>query len=348
MKMKRLGKTGLMVSEVGMGGIPITRLGKKEAVKVIRGVIDLGVNFIDTAHSYSDSEEKIGKAVEKIRYKVIIASKSGALDKKSFLKEFELSLRRLKTDYIDIYQLHAVREANLEEIMGAGGAFEALLEVHKQGKARHIGFTTHNMDVALKLLEKEEFETIQIPVNFLEENSFEKVISLARKFDVGIIAMKPFAGGAIEDAKIAFRYLSQFEEIVPIPGVESVEQMKEIIEIVENPSSLTLEDKEKMERIRKELGTSFCHGCDYCQPCPQGIPIGLVLRVESLMRRFPFEVVMERFGDKIKKAKDCKECKKCLDKCPYNLPVPSLLKEKLALFEESKRTFMKKRRRELI
>jgi len=337
MKRKRLGKTGLMVSEVGMGGIPITRLGKNEAVKVIRGVLDLGVNFIDTAHSYSDSEEKIGEAIKKVRDRVIVASKSGAVDKRGFLKEFELSLKRLKTDYIDIYQLHAVKEATLDRIMASRGAFEGLLRVHSEGKARHIGFSTHNMKVALKLLQKKEFETIQVPVNFLEKEPFEEVIPLAKKLDVGIIAMKPLGGGAIDDAKVAFRYLCQFDEIVLIPGVESVEQMKQIIEIIENPSPLTSEDKEKIERIRKELGTSFCHGCDYCQPCPQEIAIGIVLRIESLMRRFPFEVVMERFGDKIEKAKECENCESCLDKCPYNLPIPSLLKEKVILFDERKR-----------
>lgn len=336
MKKRRLGKTKLMVSQVGMGGIPITRLSKQEAIKVIRGALDLGISFIDTAHVYSDSEEKIGEAIKERREEVILSSKSNAVDKQTFLHELEVSLKRLGTDYIDIYQLHSVAENTVDKIMASGGAFDGLREVLNEGKVKHLGFSSHNMRVTKKLLQTKKFEVIQIPVNFIETEALEEIIPLAEKLDVGVIAMKPLAGGIIDDPGLAFKYLCQFDTLVPDPGVETIQEMEEIIKVVEDPSPLTVIEKQRIENIRKELGKIFCRSCDYCHPCPKNISISVVLNLTSLVKRFSVSTVVSRFGSQIEKAGDCSDCGECLTKCPYSLPIPDLLKNNLNRYLELK------------
>jgi len=337
MKKKRLGKTDLMVTPVGMGGIPIMRLNMSEAAKVVRGVLDLGINFIDTAYVYQDSEEKIGLGLKgKNRHDVVIASKSQALDRKTLLQHIDEGLKRLGTDYIDVYQLHNVPLDKIDKIMGPDGAYEGLCEAVEQSKVRHIGFSTHDLRVAKKLLTTHKFEVIQIPVNFIETEFLEEVVPLAEKLDVGIIAMKPMGGGILEDVNLAVRFLMQYESLVPDPGIEKIEEMEEIIRIVENPRALTEEEKKKIEHIRREIGPRFCHWCNYCQPCPQGIPIGTILNVKSIAKRTPLKRLITRFGSSIEKAEECTECKECVERCPYDLPVPELLKQNLAYYRQLK------------
>lgn len=336
MRKKRLGKTNLMVTPVGMGGIPMMRLRKKEAVELVKKVLDMGINFIDTANGYGDSEEKVGEALKGKRRKgVVIASKSPALDKKAFIEHVDLSLKRLGTDYIDIYQLHDLRSNNVDKVMGKGGAYEGLLEAINQGKVKHPGFSVHDMQVAKELLNTQKFETIQIHVNFIETEYLEEVVPLAEKLDVGIIAMKPLGGGVFEDANLAFRFLMQYESLVPDPGIEKVEEMEEIIRIVENPRPLTEEEKREIEYIRQEIGSKFCHWCGYCQPCPQGIAICSTLNIKNLAKRLPLAQLIPRPG--IEKAEECTECNQCVERCPYHLPIPQLLKENLAYYKELKR-----------
>lgn len=338
MRKKVFGKTNLMVTPVAMGGIPLMRLSKKEAVDVVRKVLAMGVNFIDTATGYGDSEEKIGQALkERRRQDIVIASKSGASDKKTFLEHVDLSLKRLQTDYIDIYHLHGVSsEENIREVMGPGGAYEGLEEAIKRGKVRYPAFSSHFVDIAKKLMLTERFDVAQIPFNFIEVEPEKEIIPLARKMNLGFIVMKPMGGGLLEDATLCFRYLAQFSGIVPDPGIEKAEEMKEILGVVENPRPLSPEEKKKIERIREELGKEFCHRCDYCLPCPQDVPISIVLTVKSTVKRMPWKGIVGGVDPNIEKARECTECEECLERCPYNLAIPELLKKNISFWEECK------------
>ena len=347
MERVRLGKTSLMVSRVGLGGIPIMRLSKEEGIKVVQKALDLGVNFIDTARVYGDSEEKIGRALNgRRREEIFISSKSPGPDKETFLQHLDLSLEKLGTDHIDLYHLHAVNsKEKMIKVMNEGGAYEGMLEAIKKGKIKHAGFSSHNLTVAEKLMTTKKFEMVQVALNFVDDESEKKIIPLARKLDMGFIAMKPLGGGLLEDAEIAIRYLLQFEEIVPIPGVEKLEEIRQIVEIVENPRPLTSREREKMERTRGELGKEFCHRCDYCQPCPQEIPISMVLTIKSMVRRFRRENILRNQEANVAKARKCTECEECVERCPYDLSIPQLLKKNIAYFEKLKNEQKSKRPR---
>jgi len=333
------GKTGLWVSRVAMGGIPIMRLRKKEAVDVVKEVLGMGINFIDTATGYGDSEEKIGEALKgKKREDLVIASKSPASDKKTFLEHVDLSLKRMGIDYIDIYHLHAVNsEEKMKQVMGPGGAYEGLQEAIERGKVRHAAFSSHHMPEAKKLMLTEKFEVVQIPFNFVDTESEKEIIPLTRRMNLGFIAMKPLGGGLLEDVNLALRYLAQFPSIVPDPGIEKIEEMEEIIQIVEDPRPLSMEEKKEIQKIREELGKEFCHRCDYCQPCPQGIPISQVLIVKSIVKRMPWQRVFEFIEPAVQKARECTECEECIERCPYDLAIPELLKKNTAFWEKCKR-----------
>ena len=333
------GKTGLWVSRVAMGGIPIMRLPQKEAVGVVKKVLDMGINFIDTATGYGDSEEKIGRALKgKKREDLVIASKSPASDKKTFLEHVDLSLKRMGIDYIDIYHLHGVNsEEKLKQVMEPGGAYEGLQEVIEREKVRHAAFSSHHMPEAKKLMLTEKFEVVQIPFNFVDTEPEAEIIPLARRMNLGFIAMKPMGGGLLEDANLAFRYLAQFPGIVPDPGIEKIEEMEEILQVAKDPRPLTREEKKEIQKIREELGKEFCHRCDYCQPCPQDIPISTVLIVKSAIKRMPWQRVVQWIGPAIEKARECTECEECVERCPYDLAIPELLKKNIAFWEEYKR-----------
>ncbi|NQT66548.1 MAG: aldo/keto reductase [Actinobacteria bacterium] len=339
MERKRFGNTDLKVSKIAMGGIPIMRLSKEDAVKVIRDVINMGINFIDTANGYGDSEEKIGEAIKIFkRNNLVLSSKSAARDKKAILSHIDLSLKRLGTDYIDIYQLHCVsNKEDFEKVMSPKGAYEGLEDAVSNGKIRYYAFSSHNPKIAEKMMGTERFQVTQIPLNFIDTEPEEKLIPLAHKLNIGFIAMKPMGGGMLEDADLAFRYLAQFEEIVPDPGIEKTEEMEEIINIVKNPRPFTEKEKQKIKRIKKEFGNSWCHRCGYCQPCPEGIPITTVLITQSMIKRVDYDSVIGFQEKAIEKAGECVECRECVEKCPYDLDIPALLKENIEIWKKFKK-----------
>ncbi len=328
MKMVRFGKTELMVSQIAFGGIPIQRRSKADAVLVVKAALGLGVNFIDTAHGYGDSEEKIGEAIRGVpRDKLVIASKAPAGDKQGFLDQLETSLHRLGTDYIDIYQHHGVStREKMDEVLGPGGAFEGMIEAIEAGKIRHPAFSSHSLPIAKEMMKTGNYEATQIPFNFIDDDAAKEIIPLARELDMGFISMKPLGGGLLDRAEPCFRYLMQFDGIVPDPGIEKIEQIREIVAIYENPREMTGEDQAEIERLKDELGTGWCHRCDYCQPCPQEIRISTVLVAGSMAKRMPTEKVLQSIGPAIAKAADCTECVDCIPRCPYDLQIPELLK----------------------
>ena len=335
MKSVRLGKTGLMVSRVGFGGIPIQRLTEAEAVLVLQRCLDLGVTFLDTANGYSTSEERIGKAIAGRREQVIIATKTGARDRATAQEHLELSLKRLNVETIDLWQFHNVSTfEDYEQVLGPDGAMEAAQRALEAGKVRHIGITNHSMDVALKAVPSGHFETVQFPFNFVTNEPAEKLLPLAQKYDVGFIAMKPLGGGLLDDANLAIKYLLQFENVVPDPGIEKVEEIEEIAAIVAGSWELTPEERQEIERIRSEVGTHFCRRCEYCQPCSQGVRISLIVNLRSMCKRLPAGRLLEDWiAEAVKSAENCIECGECEEKCPYHLPVREMIAESIKFYE---------------
>jgi predicted aldo/keto reductase-like oxidoreductase len=297
----------------------------------LREAIGLGINFIDTAHGYTDSEEKIGEAIkESKREDLVIATKSPASDKKTFTEHLDLSLKRLGVDYIDIYQLHNVSsESKKDAVFGSGGAMEGLEEAVKAGKVRFPGFSSHSISTAIEIMKGGKFAVVQLPFNYIDKEAADKAIPLAKELDMGFIAMKPMGGGLLNNAGLSFRFFGQYDSIVPDPGFEKIEEVREIAGIVEKKEALSAEDEKEIEKQRLEMGASWCHRCDYCQPCPQGIHISSALCVASAFKRMPPERARSMVGPAMEKAGTCLECGFCVTRCPYHLNIPALLKERL-------------------
>jgi len=335
MKTVRLGKTGLEVSRVGMGGIPLTRPTEDEAIKMIHRCLDLGVNFIDTSVAYGISEERIGKAIAGRRDQVILATKTG-YDKARALKWLEVSLQHLRTDYIDLWQFHGVNTfEDYERILRPGGGMEAAQEALLAGKIRHIGMSSHNVDVARKAVSSGHFETIMFPFNFVENDAADKLVPLAREHDVGFLAMKPFAGGQLKDANLTIKYLLQFDNVVLTPGIEKLEEIEEIVDIVNGSWELTSQERQEIEDIRARLSPRLCRQCYYCMPCPQGVFIPGVLYLRALWGLWPPEWFLSWSYVKrsAESAKNCDQCGECEEKCPYHLPIREMIAENIKFYE---------------
>ena len=334
----RFGKTGLLVSKIAFGGIPIQRLSIRDAVDVVRGAISLGVNFIDTANGYTDSEEKIGQAIKGMqRDNLIIASKSGARDKKTFNEHLDLSLKRLGTDYIDLYQHHGVStDEHYDALFLEGGVYEAMMEGVHAGKIRFPAISSHSVPLSLRIIKDGKFSSLQLPFNYVDDEAANEVIPLAKASDIGFIAMKPFGGGLLTDARMSMKFLMQFDSIIPDPGIEKISEIEEIVHIIESGESFTEADTIEIERAKAELGARWCHRCDYCQPCPEGIAISMALTVESFFKRMPYSRVEMLAARMMETARSCTGCRTCVSKCPYNLEIPELIKEKIVLWEKYK------------
>jgi predicted aldo/keto reductase-like oxidoreductase len=330
MRSARLGKTGLEVSQLGFGGIPITRLDLAEAVELVKYSLDRGITFFDTAYVYGDSEAKMGAALQGLRDQVVLATKTLVRDAAGARAQLEESLRRLRTDYIDLYQLHNLsNDEAIDQALESGGAYEAAAQARDEGKIRHIGFTAHNLDIAEKACRSGLFTTIQVPFNLIEHDPAQTLLPLARENDMGIIAMKPFGGGLLQRAELCFGFLQQYDDIIPIPGLQTKQEVDENIRCYESPRALTKQDWEEIERTRSELGERFCHRCEYCLPCPEEVEVWKVLLFEAQTKRFPPDMVMKLSEEPMKTAENCVECGECTEKCPYELPIPDMISKSL-------------------
>jgi len=336
----RLGKTGMMVTRLGFGGIPIQRLNETDAVKVMQRCLDLGINYLDTANGYTTSEERIGKAVKGRRHNVFIATKTFPGTPDIIEKNLELSLKRLDTDYIDIYQFHGINDkATLDKILDTEkGLYKVFEKAKKAGKIRHIGITSHQMDAAKLEIKSDKFETLMFPFNFITNEPAKELLPLCHEYDMGFIVMKPLAGGMLNDATLCFKYLLQFPDIVTIPGIEKIHEIEEIAAIYEGPQKITPAERTRMKRMAAELGTRFCRRCDYCQPCAQGIPISLIMTFPSFVKRLPPDWYLKSpfIPEGMSKALNCTECGECEERCPFKLPIREMLKEGYYLFEKVK------------
>lgn len=331
-----LGKTGLEVSRIGFGGIPIQRLSEAEAVHVVGRCLELGVNLLDTATGYTTSEERIGKAIAGRREGLVLASKSPARDATTAMTHIDQSLRRLGVEVLDLWQLHNVStRETLARVLAPGGALEAGRQAVEAGKVRHVGITSHSMEVAREAVALGCFETVQFPFNFVTSEPAELLLPLARAHDVGFIAMKPLGGGLLSNARLCIKWLLQYD-VVPDPGIERVSEIEEIVAIVEGDLRLAPEEWREIERIRADVGTRFCRRCGYCEPCPEGVRISVLMTLESALKRLPVERVTSASGwvaPAVASATGCIECGECEEKCPYQLPIREMMAENVALYE---------------
>ena len=336
MKSARLGRTGLQVSRIGFGGIPVQRLTESEAIRLVQRALELGVTFFDTATGYSTSEDWIGKALTGQRDQAIIATKTPARDRSTALEHLELSLKRLNVEVIDLWQLHNVSTFEVyEQVIGPGGAFEAMQQALDEGQVRHIGVTSHSLDVALEAVPSGCFETIQFPFNFVTHEPARQLVPLAVEHDVGFVAMKPLGGGMLSDANLCIKYLLQFDGVVPDPGFEKIRELEEIVAIAAGSWTLSESERREIERLREEVGVRFCRRCGYCEPCPEGVRISVMMSLRSIWKRTPVEILNRWVGGAVDGARQCIECGECEEKCPYQLPIREMLAENIAFYEET-------------
>jgi predicted aldo/keto reductase-like oxidoreductase len=337
MEKVRLGRTNLFVTKLGWGGIPIQRVSEEEGVSVIRAVVDMGVDLLDTARGYTNSEHRIGLALQKTSRQPILSSKSPVRTNKIY-GDVQTGLKQMEVKKIPIYHLHAVNHfQDYEKVMGAGGAYEGLKRARDDGLIDYIGITSHNLSVLERALEEGYFDVIMACYSFLEPEAAQKVFPLAKVKDVGVITMKPFSGGVIEEAGPALRFALSTSNIVPIPGSETLQKSKENWEIFTKGDSLTTKDKEYIEILRKEMNQQFCRRCDYCQPCSEKISIQHILGLKTVVKRFgPVAQELDWFQSLVEKARNCSECGDCLQRCPYQLPIPDLIKRNLAWYDNLK------------
>lgn len=320
----RLGKTNLEVNKNGFGALPIQRCNMAEAVEILRKAYENGINFYDTAHFYTDSEEKMGNAFKDIpREDIYLASKTAAETPEVFWSDLETSLKSMKTDYLDLYQFHNISFVPKEN----DEVFKAMIEAREKGMIRHIGITTHKITFANEAIESGLYETLQYPFSYLSGDEEIELVKKGEKNDVGFIAMKAMGGGLITNSKASFAFLNQFDNVLPIWGIQKISELDEFLSYDEN-TILDDELKSEIENDKKELGEDFCRGCGYCMPCPEDIKISTCARMSLWIRRFPTEPNMDEKTQKLMEdTKNCIECYACVDNCPYELDIPRLLKE---------------------
>ena len=330
-----LGKTGLKISRMGFGGIPIQRIDAEGAKVLMHQLKTAGVNFIDTARGYTVSEEYLGYALEGIRDSFVLATKSMSRTRDAMAADIDISLKNLRTGYIDLYQIHNVTPEQLQQVVSPGGALEALLEAKAAGKIGHIGVTAHSRDTFRMVLDMDWVETVMFPYNIVESQGTELIHRCAEK-NIGFICMKPLAGGAIEDATLALRYvLSNPDVTVVIPGMADPKELAQNIAAVSDTSPLSAQEQAKLQQIRDSLGTQFCRRCNYCQPCTVGISISSCFLFDGYLRRYGLaDWAKGRYASMDTHASDCIGCGACESRCPYHLPIRDMLKKVAQQFGE--------------
>lgn len=332
MEYRVLGKTGLKISRLGLGGIPIQKIDPDGTRALIGELMRESVNFIDTARGYTVSEEYLGYALEGVRDKFVIATKSTSRTKEAMAKDIDISLANLRTGYIDLYQIHNPNAADLEVVMAEGGALEALIEAKAAGKIGHIGITLHSAELFKKALDLSFVETIMFPYNIVETQG-EELIAECAKRNIGFICMKPLAGGAIDDADTALRFIVSNPDVtVVIPGMADSKEIAQNVAATADTSPLTSDEVNKIVNVRERLGTNFCRRCNYCAPCTVGINIPSVFLLEGYYSRYDLkEWAVARYSTLSKTAADCIDCGACEPRCPYNLPIREMLKKAKAV-----------------
>ena len=324
----RLGRTELMVTKTSFGALPIQRISEADAVKLVRRAYESGINYFDTANMYTDSEAKLGKALCDVRQNVVISTKSAGTDKKTVLAHIEESLRRLQTDYIDLFQFH--NPAELPDPEDPDGSFAAALEMQQKGYVRHIGITNHRLHIAKAALESGNFATLQFPFCHISGQQELDLVAECKERDVGFIAMKGLSGGLLNNAEVCHVFMAQYDNVVPIWGIQHEWELDQWLEFAGREAKMTPEIRAIMEKDRRELAGNFCRSCGYCLPCAAGIDIPQAARMWALLRRAPYRPYMsDEWYAKMHKIEDCIHCDACKSRCPYGLDTPALLMQQL-------------------
>lgn len=327
-----LGTTNIKVNKNGFGALPVQRVSREEAAHLLRKAYENGITFFDTARFYTDSEEKIGYALSDVREHIYLATKTMATKVEDFWKQLKESLRRMNTDYVDIYQFH--NPAFCPKPGDGTGLYEAMLEAKAQGLIRHIGITNHRLKVAMEAAESGLYETIQFPFSYLATDQEVRLVRLCEEREIGFIAMKALSGGLISNAAAAYVYLDQFSNVLPIWGIQKEKELDEFISYIGHPPVMNEELAAIIERDRRELGKDFCRGCGYCLPCPANIDIPTSARMSLMIRRAPVSVYLNsEWQEKMKRIEDCIHCDNCKNHCPYGLDTPTLLQENWADYQ---------------
>ena len=328
-----LGKTGITVNKNGFGALPVQRVTTEDAVYLLQKAFYNGMTFFDTARFYTDSEKKLGEAFSHIRERLYIATKTAAATAEEFWKDLETSLGYLKTDYIDIYQFH---NPSFCPKPGDGtGLYEAMLEAKRQGKIRHIGITNHRLAVAREAIESGLYETLQFPFCYLAADKDIELVRMCKEAGMGFIAMKGLSGGLITNSAAAYAFEAQYDNVLPIWGIQRERELDEFLSYINNPPEMTPDIQELIERDKKMLSGDFCRGCGYCMPCPAGIEINNCARMSLMLRRAPYkEYTTPQWQEKMKKIEGCLNCGHCKSKCPYGLDTPTLLKKNYEDFKD--------------
>ena len=332
MRKIRLGRTDLYVTSTAVGALPIQRISKTDAVKLVRRAYEAGINYFDTANMYTDSEEKLGEALHDVRQNVVISTKSSAADKKTALAHIEESLRRLQTDYIDLFQFH--NPAVLPDIDDPNGPFAAALEMKEKGYIRHIGITNHRLGVAREAIASGNFETLQFPFCYLATEQDLDLVARCAAADMGFIAMKGLSGGLVNNAAACYAFMRQYDHVVPIWGIQHEWELDQWLELTERDGGMTPELEAVIEKDRRELSGNFCRSCGYCLPCAAGIDIPQAARMSQLLGRSPYQPYMsDEWYAKMHKIEECIHCNACKSRCPYGLDTPALLQKQLAEYD---------------
>ena len=324
----RLGRTELYVSKTAFGALPIQRISHADAVKLVRRAYESGINYFDTANAYTDSEEKLGAALHDVRHEVIISTKSGGGDKKTVQTHIEESLRRLQTDYIDLFQFY--NPAQLPDPEDPDGPFAAVLEAKQKGYIRHIGITNHRLKVARAAIDSGNFETMQFPFCYLAAPQDLEIVEKCKAADMGFIAMKGLSGGLLNNAEACYAFMQEYPNVVPIWGIQREEELDQWLELTARDPHVTPEIQAVIDKDRKELAGNFCRSCGYCLPCTAGIDIPQAARMSALLRRSPYQPYMsDEWYAKMHKIEECVHCDACKSRCPYGLDTPALLQAML-------------------
>ena len=328
MKSVTLGSTGITVPQNAFGALPMQRVSKEEAVALVRAAYEGGMRFFDTARGYSDSEEKLGLAFGGDWKDIILATKTHAKTPEDFWQHLETSLSLLKKEYIDIYQFHCVGQCYQP---GDGtGMYECMLEAKAQGKIRHIGITTHKIGVAEEAIASGLYETLQYPMSYLSTDRELALAGKCKEANMGFIAMKALAGGLITNAPTAFAFMAQYDNVLPIWGIQKESELADWLSFFEVPAEMTEDIRAFIAKERLELVGEFCRGCGYCLPCPAGIEINNAARMSLMLRRAPSkDWLTEQWQEKMAKIDTCLSCGRCSSRCPYELNTPELLKRNL-------------------
>ncbi len=331
----RLGKTDIVTCKNGFGALPIQRISFEDAEALLMQAYESGITFFDTARFYTDSEEKIGRTFgpKGLRSKIYIASKTMCSSVEDFWSHLETTLNNLQTDYLDLYQFHNL--PFVPKPNDGSGLYEAMLEAKEQGRIRHIGLTSHRVAVAKEAIESGLYETLQFPFSYLATEEELELVKMCKDADMGFIAMKALSGGLVTRAEVAYAYINQFDNVLPIWGVQKKEQLQQFIHCYNHPPVLDDEMKTYIDQERQELSGEFCRGCGYCMPCPVGIKINDCARMALMIRRAPLNVYMdEAHQADMELIEQCLECGQCKSRCPYGLDTPNLLKKHLKDYRE--------------